>query len=157
MPPHPQTYSQRQCQLRMVCSAHTWTELDSVLGRTPRLLREEVILLHELVSCYQVGGARDGAELWKGYSHSADGPLHICSPIKEISTWAAHCEHLIVGRNADSLAMAMASDCLSLLPIECTQICRYSGSSHRVSAPGGKMIRGATGRISVLIMRHQTR
>lgn len=31
----------------------------------------------------------------------------MCSPIMEISTWEPHCEHLIVGRKADSLAMVM--------------------------------------------------
>lgn len=29
--------------------------------------------------------------------------LQICSPIIDISTWAPHCEHLMVGSNTDSL------------------------------------------------------
>lgn len=40
---------------------------------------------------------------------STAGPEHTCSPIREISTCKPHDEHLIVGRNADSLSPCMTA------------------------------------------------
>lgn len=37
--------------------------------------------------------------------HCESGPLQICSPIMEISTWKPHIEHFIVGMKLDSLGI----------------------------------------------------
>ncbi len=46
-------------------------------------------------------------DAWSSLHSGVPGASHKCSPIIEISTSFPHCEHFMVGKNADSRGKAM--------------------------------------------------
>lgn len=88
----------------MVVPGHAFREV--VLGCMACRARTPLAAVRLLSSQYQ---AQDGFSSM--FLRSGSAGVQMCSPMRDISTWLPHDEHLMVGRNMDSRGTAMVTVC----------------------------------------------